>query len=842
MVFKDILNDLINGLFTQDSVNSIVGTLYPELANTVNEQLGGTMGTIASLFGITPAAMGLNVFPEDLADQINTSKYPAVRTALKAAGKDWSKVMNEDGDVILDWGFPEGDRDEWIQAMASAFAGVTALLKAAWGNREHTFSRSILLAGINLNVTRNRGYDKAIMPFLEAIGAPGVVSTATFEGYCNNTTINYTVNLNMLRAIFNPLFDWIQVNMANNPLKTILDFLPNMAYAMEFSMFDQGFADLFDTVITIKGSGLASGVNETIYVSDMINPDDLMGGLGIELTSLNDMLGSLINMLANKDRNTDGWVPPVDENGNPIPVDPGAVEIDGTLKEILQGLAENPGDAIAAIVELFNPVKYPNLTLTYPHAELAGLTPPENQIVKVGYSSYWTTERADFVADNLNEFVDSLLKLLGLGSIQELLDKLFGESVYTKKNMTKLAEMLSELLSDDDIGDILDIVAPLLGLDLDSFKNPKLALDFEDGDKDGFVAALVEFLAPVEPLLRVLLVGDDLPLLSLTTIYGYEGYRTGIIPILEALGIEESEILDFETYKAQADEDGANLLLNIINPILSLIDRIYEAPVETLYEILPNIFYFINADLLNVSLINLLQPVCVLLDTVRPIYNVNLGLDVSISEMLADLVAGLDIAGLRVPALPELETFAAGTVTTYQSKAGDAVVGDAVYIEGYSRDFLTILLRFLVQTVFFRDNTEILKAALADATGLDGAGLATVNTMIDALSAYARRPEGTDLVLMVLFYLLSGGNKAIGQMNDFLGGFNAEVKYIFDLFANSDSEFLRDFAEAAAELLRQISGGIFDDGGLASSGLIRFFQRIIEFFKNLLKIFSFIGA
>ena len=66
MVFKDILNDLINGLFTQDSVNSIVGTLYPELANTVNEQLGGAMGTIASIFGITPAAMGLNVFPEDL--------------------------------------------------------------------------------------------------------------------------------------------------------------------------------------------------------------------------------------------------------------------------------------------------------------------------------------------------------------------------------------------------------------------------------------------------------------------------------------------------------------------------------------------------------------------------------------------------------------------------------------------------------------------------------------------------------------------------------------------------------------------------------------------------------
>ena len=102
--------------------------------------------------------------------------------------------------------------------------------------------------------------------------------------------------------------------------------------------------------------------------------------------------------------------------------------------------------------------------------------------------------------------------------------------------------------------------------------------------------------------------------------------------------------------------------------------------------------------------------------------------------------------------------------------------------------------------------------------------------MIDALSAYARRPENRFGTYDTLLSALRR-KQTIGRWT-LLGGFNAEVKYIFDLFANSDSEFLRDFAEAAAELLRQISGGIFDDGGLASSGLIRFFQRIIEFFRT----------
>lgn len=837
MVFKDILSDLISGLFTMDSVNSIVGTLYPELAATVKEQLDSA----GSIISITASEIGLNIFPKDLANTINGTKYPGVKAALQSAGEDWSKLMNEDGDIMLNWGFEDGNREEWIEALASAMSGATALLKAAFGNREHKYTKEvkiiIVIASVVFTFTPNRGYDKAVMPLLETIGAPGIVPTSTFEGYCNNTTLNYTVVLNMLKAILNPLFDWIQINMANAPVSTILDFLPNLAYALEFGMIDKGFADLFDTVVTIKGTGLASSVNETLNVSEMLNPMDLLGGLDLDLSSVNGLFGGLINKLANEDRNTDGWVPPVDENGNPLPIYPD-VEVDDTIKEILIGIAANPSDAIAAIVELLEPVKYDTFKLVYPMAEQAALAPPENQLVQVGYSQYWTKERADFVTENLSDFIDKLLQLLGLDSLEDMIDELLGESVYTQDNMTALAEMLTELLQDDDIGDILEIVAPLLGLDLSAWDYPEgyeFVWDFEDGDKDGFIAALVEFLAPAEPLLRLLLTGEDLQLLTLTTVYGYEGYRNGIIPILEALGIEGDQILSYDAYKAAADEDPANLLLNIVNPIFSLIDRIYADPVGTLFEVLPNVLYFVNSDLLNTCITNVLQPVYVLLDVIRPIYNVQLGLDLNVPELLTDLVADL---GLRLPAIPDFYQIAAGTVTTYNSKAADIIDGDAVYIEGASSEFMTALLRYLVQSLFFRENMDILREALADATGLDGAGLMTVGLMLEAFSMYVNTPEGADMMLNVLYYLFYGTNTVMDDLGSFLGAFNGEVKKIFEMFANSESEELRQFGEAAKNILQQISGGIFDEGGIASGGLIKFFQQIIEFFKNFFKMFE----
>ena len=99
----------------------------------------------------------------------------------------------------------------------------------------------------------------------------------------------------------------------------------------------------------------------------------------------NDMLGSLINMLANKDRNTDGWVLLLMRTATRS-VDPGAVEMTEHRKRYSRVCRES-GDAIAAIVELFNPVKYPNLTLR-PACRACMSYTARKSIVKVGYSSY----------------------------------------------------------------------------------------------------------------------------------------------------------------------------------------------------------------------------------------------------------------------------------------------------------------------------------------------------------------------------------------------------------------------------------------------------------------------
>ena len=189
----------------------------------------------------------------------------------------------------------------------------------------------------------------------------------------------------------------------------------------------------------------------------------------------------------------------------------------------------------------------------------------------------------------------------------------------------------------------------------------------------------------------------------------YHTYARGLphryYPDSEASELRKAKSLT-ETYKAQADEDGANLLLNIINPILSLIDRIYEVPKKHCTRFCPT-SSIINADLLNVSLINLLQPVRNRL-TQSARSTKNLGLDVSISRCWQTLLQAPHRRpeSRHCPSLRPLQQ----ALQQPTSPRPAIVVGDVAYIS-YSRDSHNPA-RFLVQTVFFRDNTEILKAAL----------------------------------------------------------------------------------------------------------------------------------
>ena len=102
---------------------------------------------------------------------------------------------------------------------------------------------------------------------------------------------------------------------------------------------------------------------------------------------------------------------------------------------------------------------------------------------------------------------------------------------------------------------------------------------------------------------------------------GYPGYKTGVIPILESLGCNPDDIMSYDDYAAAVKEDSSVALSAILTPVLNLLEEIYTDPVNKVFEILPNILYFINNGGLQVCVENTAQAIFVLLDTVRPIYD-----------------------------------------------------------------------------------------------------------------------------------------------------------------------------------------------------------------------------
>lgn len=142
-------DDALNGLLTKDLINTLVGALYPLVADA--------LGSNASVAG----ALDINVLPKTLAK--NIKHYPAVKAALESAGDDWNAVDWELCDWVTTRGVAVTDLDTFIDAFGESLSGLTKVL-------------NVLLNGTTLNAIvitlyGNQGYEKDILPLLEARGA-----------------------------------------------------------------------------------------------------------------------------------------------------------------------------------------------------------------------------------------------------------------------------------------------------------------------------------------------------------------------------------------------------------------------------------------------------------------------------------------------------------------------------------------------------------------------------------------------------------------------------------------------------------------------------------------------
>jgi hypothetical protein len=401
--------------------------------------------------------------------------------------------------------------------------------------------------------------------------------------------------------------------------------------------------------------------------------------------------------------------------------------------------------------------------------------------------------------------------------------------LYTTENLRRLLKTIEE-----QAGTLL----PWLGL-------PDLTLDesVTVTDRDSFVEALIEVLLPAAPILKTLLIGgresetpwfgeqyanngvaldlqntdtktlgragDNLTILNdYLGISGYDGYKHGVIPILEAFGVPQRDILTHEEFVAQATGvDGDKQLFRlIIEPLLGVVDRIVSDPVQELPQVLLNLMYFLAAEGGNenmqtdssakngfVESINrIFRPVFAALDMTTPMTSLSdmfglLGLeypfqlsvggmhqdvllapDISLNSVLTGLVRRWfadvsDSLGLELTlALREIMELVPGTLEVYRSVNGQ---NDAVRLNADRADLLTQVARRLLPLIFSEDNWQEMRLFIA--ARLSPVTRDAVLYLLDAVADMVRGMEGdkaADLVLAVMFHLFLGKNAMIEKL------------------------------------------------------------------------------
>ncbi|MDR1628870.1 MAG: hypothetical protein LBS36_01450, partial [Oscillospiraceae bacterium] len=875
---------LAESLYTNENINSVMSEIYPTIVSEMEEAieenaefkvLGISIsfrGKARSLLDDLMNQFGLAIYPNNLAAKIDT-KYAKVRSVLNAAGKNWNAVNfdNPEASNYLDWG--EMDKDAFIDALGNSLRGVYGVIRPLLtSNSFDQTKKADFAANVDVKarivISAVNSYNRAILPLFEMLDVQGFMPSAEFNALSSVDA--------MMDNILYPVFNWIENELTTAPFSNLVELLPNIAYCLHFGLVESWLKTIktsirydldgeVDLLFDDATFGIADKTMQlSIYDSLSEEPDDLL--YRADLSSFNGLLQVLL-----KAADINAELPPINNSnlaslgklvqkdsattaltryyisGDSVKVTHmlleylftimgdealfgeilAAIEEDETLdeglSEVFKAIGKSPKDAIAAIVELCNPVEYPLRKLNYGN-------PLATTQTKVQYSDLWSREHARHITDNLDGYIDNLLNLFGLPAAGELLRETFGE-LYTNRTLTSVVTGLRDALTDISSS---EKILKILNIDISSWQDVEEGHDWgiADGDKDAFLETLCEALSPLNNAIGLFLADRDYTLMdSQITLKGYNGYRHALVPLLEALGCAQDTLLTGDAYLAAVAEDENSMLKHIVRPIFELLERVYEKPAETLFSILPNLLYFVNSGALDTAILNFAQPILVVIDTLRPIYN--LEFDLSARDMLSKAMTdALSDLGFILPegTLAQLEAYAVAATNLH---------GEEIYvIEANHEDVLTLLLRYLLNFVFHPSNRDALKALLVEQAGIEGQQKQVLETALDTFASMAQNGKGADGILRGIYYVFYGTGIGGEQVTDFLNDFNANWKKVFEMMANSEVEFIRTLGETARNLLNEYFENIFDEGGLASNGLLQFFRSISEFFKRIAAFFS----
>lgn len=655
----------------------------------------------------------------------------------------------------------------------------------------------------DLKLEGTNGYNSAIIPLLEAFQCSNIPTYAQYHKDAAKAKDNILLN------ILNPLIGDSSSSFLNklvaNPVSELTKLLPNIAMYLESDGLVQLISNLLAPVtyfITDGKNPIDLGVSDIIEellgapLMDMVIPlvNDIleMNDINIKLADINwNALISLGDKMSYTSKATG-------ENGKFLTgkmvgnVDQGKVLVT-VLRYVANVLVDNASalknlicsidgiknsdkaDLIISIItSVFNTIG--TATADQIVAAIFFLLDGQPQNAFWDYSNYKTGSYSFAYPEGMDvDFLKQLPPMLD-GLIDGLADlnSLIGKALFKDELITKLAKGLYGAIEGVKINDNLNLTQLLSQTDIDfstgnvakllvdekygqkfesaasvisaagSWKNVnESALKWGVTDRDSFFHALVAVLRPLYGVLDVLLNDAYLGLFDLVRIPGSNGYTSSIVPLMEAFSMYN--IKTQYQYRQDISKEYDAILLDIINPIWDLVEDVLNAPLQTIAAIVPNLALFIGNDGLCQILDNLLTPVSALLDTIRPVVDLNdllptlfkalkfdlngtlakigitnFSLDIyDLNKTLKQVLAGdqiiplvnnilgmIDIKGakldLKLNPVDWLQLASHGTTIVSSSQA--ATYGARVFVQGDSSETLIAVLRYLINTVNSGDN------------------------------------------------------------------------------------------------------------------------------------------
>ena len=426
---------------------------------------------------------------------------------------------------------------------------------------------------------------------------------------------------------------------------------------------------------------------------------------------------------------------------------------DLTGNDDIAGIYSSISEIIAGIEYEYD---FPNWGYMFPDDSMFSVQLPEQTVVYLGYTTDWDEETAAGVYGALNEILDLVLPMvLEEGeTIATLLNGLLEDNVYSDEILNTVVELLVNLLADFD-ATLFELVDCVVDTDISAWFT-YCELDETTGEyvctydwgvdeaaaadkKDMFIAGIKAVLEPANSLLAWLFFGSEYKFFTssetdaegnytfadLITLNGGDGYAYGLAPIFEALGCT---MLPAETFydAATGTYNVGDAVEAILNSVLALVDEISANPVEEVFNLLPNLIYFINAGGVKVSVNNLLAPVNAILEKLSPIISED-GKEISLGALLADSI-GFDICNITTESLLKIATdngvvlsdeivaivsnLYVGNLTQFTAANGSAAY--RLNVTGYEGDVLTIILSLALD--LFNINADLFSDLLGEDT------------------------------------------------------------------------------------------------------------------------------